>query len=81
MSTAKEQSSGQTSRRQVPQLRRFVSLSEAADYLGVSKRTVRNYIANGALKANRIQGSRLIRIELTDLDDLIRPLPIGRDVA
>ena len=57
--------------------RRLMSQAEAAEYLGVSTRTIRSYIARGILRANRIRGSRLIRIDSADLDALVRPLPTG----
>jgi excisionase family DNA binding protein len=55
--------------------RRWLSQSEAAEYLGVTDRTVRAYIARGALPASRVRGSRLIRIRQSDLDALLRPIP------
>lgn len=61
---------------------RWLSQPEAADYLGVTDRTVRNYIARGTLPARRIKGSRLIRISTADLDALLRPVPtVGGDAA
>lgn len=55
--------------------RRWVSQAEAAEYLGVTTRTIRRYIAIGLLPASRIRGSRLIRIDRADLDALLRPIP------
>ena len=52
---------------QSPTPRQLMSLADAADYLGVSTRTIRSYIARGVLKANRIHGSRLIRIDSAEL--------------
>jgi excisionase family DNA binding protein len=63
-----------------PVPRRLMSQAEAAEYLGVSTRTIRAYIARGVLKANRIRGSRLIRIDAAELDALVRPVPTGWDV-
>lgn len=54
---------------------RWLNQAEAAEYLGVTDRTIRNYIARGLLPANRIQGSRLLRIAQDDLDALLRPVP------
>lgn len=59
----------------MPQPRRWFSQKEAAEYLGVTDRTVRNYIARGLIPAHRVKGSRLIRIEQADLDALMRPIP------
>ncbi len=55
--------------------RRWLSQQEAADYLGVTDRTVRNYISRGDLPASRVRGSRLVRIRKSDLDSLMRPIP------
>lgn len=60
---------------------RLMSQSQAAEYLGVSDRTIRNYIAAGTLRAFRIDGSRLIRLAADDVAALARPLPrrLGSD--
>lgn len=55
--------------------RRFVSLDDAADYLSCSKLTVRRRIAAGELRAYRLGRSRTIRLDLADLDALLRPIP------
>jgi excisionase family DNA binding protein len=57
--------------------RPWLSQQEAAEYLGVSDRTIRNYIARGQLNAHRIRGSRAIRIARTELEALLRPIPAG----
>lgn len=57
--------------------RRWLDQAEAAEYLGVTDRTIRNYIARGVLPGRRIRGSRLIRIDREDLDQLLRPIPAG----
>lgn len=53
---------------------RYVTLKESAAYLGVTERTIRNFIARGDLPAYRI-GNRALRIDRTDLDTIIKPLP------
>lgn len=60
---------------QPPSFRRWLSQSEAAEYLGVTDRTIRNFIARGDLKAVRLRGSRLIRIDLHELEQMLRPIP------
>lgn len=55
--------------------RRWLSQSEAADYLGVTDRTIRNYVRRGHLRACRVRGSRLVRIDAQELDALLRPIP------
>ena len=47
-----------------------------ADYLKVSQRTIRRYIADGLLPAHKVGGT-LVRIDQADLDALIRPLATG----
>lgn len=54
--------------------RRLVSLAEAADYAGVAPRTIRRYIAAGRVTGHRL-GPRLIRVDLNELDALLRPIP------
>lgn len=60
---------------QAAPVKRFASLSEAAERYDVSERTIRRLIADGKLKALRIGGS--IRIPLTELDRLDGANPIG----
>lgn len=57
-------------------VRRLVSLTEAAEILGLSVKTVRRYIAAGELDAVRL-GRRVIRIKAESLDRLIDAHPIN----
>ena len=52
---------------------RYLSLTEAAEELGVSSKTVRRRIADGSLTARRA-GPRLIRIAQSDLDKMMAPV-------
>lgn len=64
----------------VPQ-RRLAPLNVAADYVPCSKKTIRRRIADGSLTGYRF-GSRAIRIDLNELDLLLRPIPTaGGDAA
>jgi excisionase family DNA binding protein len=45
----------------------LLSLKQAAEYLGVSPNTVRNYIAREGLKYKRV-GPKLIKFRRADLD-------------
>jgi excisionase family DNA binding protein len=54
--------------------RRLVSLSEAAEYLGVNVKTVRRSISRGELAGYKL-GSHLIRVDLTEVDGLLRTIP------
>lgn len=51
------------------------SLTEAAEILGVTDRTLRNYIARGKLPAYRI-GARIVRVKRTDLETLFHRIPV-----
>ncbi|WP_077090672.1 excisionase family DNA-binding protein [Mycobacterium rhizamassiliense] len=56
--------------------RRYITISEAAEYLQISDRTVRRLIADGELTGYRMGRSRrVIRVDLNEIDDeLMRPL-------
>lgn len=49
---------------------KLMSLKEAAEYLGVSPNSVRNYIAKQGLKYQRV-GPKLIKFRKSDLDTFI----------
>lgn len=55
--------------------RRWMSPDEAAQHLGVTKRTLRNYIAEGKLRAYRLAGKRTMRLDQADVDALLSPIP------
>ncbi len=50
--------------------RKLRGIDEAADYLGVTPRTVRRYIAEGRLTGYRI-GNKLIRVDMADVAALV----------
>lgn len=52
----------------------FISLSTAADILGISVHTLRRRIAAGELPAFRT-GRRIIRVRLNDLERLLNRVP------
>ena len=56
-----------------PISRRWLSQGEAADYLGVTTRSIRNLISRGDLPARRL-GSRMVRIDRADLERALRPV-------
>jgi excisionase family DNA binding protein len=56
--------------------KRLASIAKGAAYADVSARTIRRRIADGSLRAYRV-GPRLIKIDLSDLDRLARPIPAG----
>lgn len=59
----------------MPDERRWLTQLEAAEYLGVTDRTIRNFISRGELTGRRIGASRMIRVDRADLDALLRPIP------
>lgn len=52
--------------------RRYVKIAEAADYLQVTDRTIRQMIADGRLTGYR-SGERLVRVDLNELDAAMKP--------
>jgi excisionase family DNA binding protein len=52
--------------------RRFAKLKDAATYLDVTERTVRQMIADGRITGYR-SGSRLVRVDLNEIDAAMRP--------
>ena len=54
-----------------PERRRNLSTNEAADYLNVSVRTLRNYVAAGQVRARRV-GPKLLRFNADDLDKFLK---------
>lgn len=59
----------------------YLSLEEAATYLGMSIRTVRRRIADGSIPASRVRNSTTIRVRVEDLDNLLQPIPTTRPSA
>ncbi len=51
------------------------TIQEAADYKKISTKTIRRYIDQGLIDAERV-GPRLIRVNLDSLDELGRSLRI-----
>jgi excisionase family DNA binding protein len=51
---------------------RFLSIAEAAEYLGVNVRSVRNMLTDGRLKAYKL-GPRIVRIRLSEIDAALEP--------
>ena len=59
----------------------YCSLGQAATYLGYTERFVRNKIRDGALPAYRTKGSRSLRVRVSDLDELLVPVPTAGGAA
>ncbi len=54
------------------QRRRYVKIAEAAEYLDVTTRTIRQMVADGRLTAYR-SGTRLVRLDLNEVDAAMQP--------
>ncbi len=54
---------------------RYVTIAEVADYLGVTPRSVRNYISKGLFPAYRIPGTRGVRLNLDEVNRKMRAVP------
>ena len=53
--------------------RRYATLQQAGDYIGVTSRCVREMIADGRLTGYR-NGTRLVRVDLDEIDEkLMQP--------
>jgi excisionase family DNA binding protein len=59
-----------------PALPKLTTVAAAADYLGVSQKTIRQWIREGRLPAVRA-GQRCIRIAVADLEKLTEPCGPG----
>ena len=55
-------------------VRRLESIQDAADYVGVSTKTIRRWISAGRVTGYRA-GPRLIRVDLNEVDAMLRPIP------
>lgn len=55
--------------------RRLASLAEAGEYASVHPRTIRREIARGTLTGYRFGQSKALRVDLNEVDALLRPIP------
>jgi excisionase family DNA binding protein len=60
-----------------PPKRRFMSLTKAGEYLGVSRRTMYRWVTEGRIRGYRIGDH--IKVEQADLDAFIQPVPTAGD--
>ncbi|GAA4482339.1 hypothetical protein GCM10023094_32070 [Rhodococcus olei] len=61
--------------------RRLASLKDAAAYQSCSVNTVERQVDNGDLPAYRLPGSRLVRVDLNELDALLDAAVIAPTAA
>jgi excisionase family DNA binding protein len=76
MTTAVVQPPNRAQRRAEQHGRRYATISETAEYLGVTGRTVRQMIADGRLTGYRA-GARLVRLDLNQVDAAMIPFGGG----
>jgi excisionase family DNA binding protein len=58
--------------------RRLVTIAFIAEYLGVTERTVRNYISAGHFPAYRIPRTRGVRLDLDEVTHSMKLIPAVR---
>lgn len=58
--------------------RRLATVQEAADYLAVTPRTIRNYVSQGYFPGYRIARTRGIRVDLSEVDRAMRMIPAAK---
>ena len=56
--------------------RHMISLEEAAEIIGCHPRTIRRRISEGQLTGYRM-GLRILRVDQTEVENLLRPIPTG----
>lgn len=56
----------------MPKERAYLSVNDAAEYLGVTTRTIRQMIADGRLRGYR-SGPRLVRLRRDEIDAAMQP--------
>ena len=60
-----------------PLVRRYISIIECAEYLGVTERTVRTMISDGRLRGYR--NGRFVRLDLNEVEEAM--VPFGGSVT
>jgi excisionase family DNA binding protein len=58
--------------------RRLASINTAAEYAGVSPKTIRRRISDGTIRGFKL-GTRTIRVDLNELDAALRVIPTAGD--
>jgi excisionase family DNA binding protein len=58
--------------------RNLQTVEQTAKYLGVTPRTIRNYVSKGLIPAYRIPGTRGIRLDLDEVTNRMRLIPTTR---
>ena len=67
---------GQLVREVMPKLDDYLRISQAAEYLGVCRNTLRNWEAAGKIPVYRHPMNNYRLYKASDLDELLRPLAV-----
>lgn len=51
----------------------YITQQQAAEYLGVTDRTIRQMVADGRLRGYRL-GERVVRLRLAEVEDALQPM-------
>lgn len=54
---------------------RLTSAEAAAEFLGCTERTIRNLISRGELTGYRIGKTRMLRLDMDEVEALLHPVP------
>ena len=57
--------------------RRYATVQQAADHVNVGPITIRRLISSGDLTGYRL-GKQILRVDLTELDALMAPIPTAK---
>jgi excisionase family DNA binding protein len=60
--------------------RRLATIPTAAEYAAVCTKTIRRRIADGSLTGYRL-GPRVLRVDLNEVDAMLKPIPTTRRPA
>jgi excisionase family DNA binding protein len=63
-----------------PRKKNYASVATGAICYSISEKTLRRWIAEGRLTGYRF-GPRMIRIDLNELESLVKPIPATGNVA
>lgn len=58
--------------------RNLVTQQKAADYLGITDRSVRNLISRGELTGFKLRGVRAVRVDMNEVEALVDTVPTRR---
>lgn len=59
-----------------PISRRYITVAEAAKYAGCDTQSIRRLISAGKLPGYQLGDRRMVRVELSELEELISRIPV-----